>query len=281
MNFTDENRTLTICQTTEHAMLIPWGRFSRYLQMRERIQAAVPPRCHEDATPGGDLVLEFGLASLSGCEYLEDLNLGPHPLVKDQAVQDAWDLQFRHYTTVSRFFYGLSNSDVEAIEAELEAMMRPYVRRAVHEVVCHQECLTLCGDLTGRPVSAYSGTYPPDTVFGYMANRLRKGHQAALVTLKGLYRVHVAAFHHRGDTVSGPCLREMVIETESRLGCCPRRRTELVPQRIGVLDAKIAQRQDWCQAQRATIRQQVERQVRLGNQLQILSEQLVALEGPV
>jgi hypothetical protein len=279
MTFTDENRTLTICQTTEHAMLIPWGRFSRYLQMRERIGAAVPPRCHGDATPGGDLILEFGLTSLSGCEYLEDLNLGSHPLVRDQAVQDAWNLQFRHYTTVSRFLHELSNSDVEAVEAELEAMMRPYVRSAAHEVLCHQEFLTLCGDLTGRPVSAYSETYPPDTVFGYMANRLRKGHQAALVTLKGLpHRVHVAVFHHRGDTVSAPCLRQMVMETETRLGCRPRRRTELVLQRIEALDAKIAQRHDWCQAQQAVIRQQVERQICLGNQLQALREQLAALE---
>jgi hypothetical protein len=280
MSDTDENRTLTICQATEHAMMIPWGRFSRYLQMRERIQAVVPPRCHKDATPGGDLVLEFGLASLSGCEYLEELNLGSHPLVKDQAVEDAWGFQFRHYTTISRFLYEMSDSVVGAIEAEMEAMMRPYIRHAVHEVLCDQEFLTLCGDLTGRPVSAYSQTYPPDTVFGYMANRLRKGHQAALVTLKGLeHRVHVAAFHHRGDRVSGPCLREMVREAESRLGCRPRRRTELVPQRIAALETKIVQRQEWCQAQQATIRQQVERQVRLGNQLQDLREELMKLEA--
>ena len=278
MNGTDENRTLTICQTTEHAMLIPWGRFSRYLRMRERIQAVVPPRSHKDATPGGELILEFGLASLSGCEYLEELNLGSHPLVKDQAVQDAWGFQFRHYTTVSRFLYELRDLDCEAVEAEMEAMMRPYIRSTVHEVLRYQAFLTLCGDLTGRPVSAYSETYPPDTVFGYMANRLRKGHQAALVTLKGLHhRVHVAAFHHSGDTVSGPCLREMVSETESRLGCRPRRRTELVPQRIAALEAKIAQRQEWCQVQQAAIRQQVERQIRLGNQLQVLREQLVVL----
>lgn len=89
MNGTDKNRTLAICQAIEHAMLIPWRRFSRYLQMRERIQAVVPPRRHKDATPDGDLVLEFGLASLSGCKYLEELNLGSHPLVKDQAVQGA------------------------------------------------------------------------------------------------------------------------------------------------------------------------------------------------
>jgi esterase/lipase len=52
MNGTDENRTLAICQATEHAMLIPWRRFSRYLQMRVRMpvllihlrqDAAVPP----------------------------------------------------------------------------------------------------------------------------------------------------------------------------------------------------------------------------------------------
>jgi hypothetical protein len=279
MNFTDEDRTLTICQTTEHAMLIPWGRFSRYLQVRERIQDAVPARCHKDATPGGDLILEFGLASLCGCEYLEDLNLGAHPLVKDQAVQDAWGFQFRHYTTVSRFLYELGDSDIEAIETALEGTMRPYIRGTVHEVLCHQDVLTLCGDLTGRPVSAYSETYPPDTVFGYMANLLRKGHQAALVTLKGLHhRIHVAAFHHRGDTVSGPCLREMVMETEARLGCRPHRRTELVPLCLAALDAKITQRQEWCQAQRAVIRQQVERQILLGNQLQALREQLAALE---
>lgn len=279
MSFTDENRTLTVCQTTEHAMLVPWGRFSRYLGLRERLRAVVPPRCHQDATPGGDLILEFGLASLAGYEYLEDLNLGPHPLAKDQAVQDAWDIEFRHYTTVSRYLYELGEPDVESVESELEAILRPYIRSAAHEVLCHQEVLTLCGDLTGRPVSAYSATYPPDTVFGYMANQLRKGHQAALVTLKGLrHRVHVAAFHHSGDTVSSTCLREFVKETESRLGCHPRRRTELVHQRIEALEAKMSQRRGWCEAQRVTIRQQVERQVRLGDQLQVLKGQLAELE---
>jgi hypothetical protein len=109
---TDDNRTLTICQATKHAMLVPWGRFSRYLRLSERLRAAVAPRCHQDATPGGDLVLEFGLASLAGYEYLEDMNLGSYPLAKDQAIQDAWDVQFRHYTTVSRYLYELDESDI-------------------------------------------------------------------------------------------------------------------------------------------------------------------------
>lgn len=136
--------------------------------------------------------------------------------------------------------------------------MLPYLRQATHEVLCHQEYLTLCGDLTGRAVSAYSTTYPPDTVFGYMANELCKGHQAALVSLKGQrQRVHVVVFHHAGDTVSGPCLGEMVSATEARLGCQPRRRTELVQQRIELIEAQIRQKQAWIEAQRATIRTQV------------------------
>lgn len=155
-------------------MLIPWGRLSRHLKLSERLRAAVAPRCHKDATPGADLILEFGLASLAGYEYLQDLNLGPGPLAKDQAVQDAWDIQFRHYTTVSRCLYDLDESDVAQVQAELEAIMQPYIRSATHEVLCHREYLTLCGDLTRRPVSAYSSTYPPDAVFGYMANHVRR-----------------------------------------------------------------------------------------------------------
>jgi hypothetical protein len=280
MTLTIENQPLTICQLTQHGLLIPWGRFGRYLKLSQRLRAAVPPRHHKDALSGGDLILEFGLASLSGCEHLEDLNLGAHPLTKDQAVQDAWDVAFRHYTTVSRFLYELDDTDVGRVQAELEAIMQPYIRSATHEVLCHQEYLTLCGDLTGRPVSAYSTTYPPDTVFGYMANQLCRGHQAALVTLKGLcHRVHIVAFHHPGDTVSGVCLREMVEATEARLGCHPRRRTELLHLRIEMIEAQIAQKQDWIVAQRAIIREQVERQVRLGDQLHAIRPRLAELEA--
>ncbi len=279
MSLSIENQLVTICQATQHGLLIPWGRFARYLKMSQRLRAAVPPRQHSDALAGGDLILEFGLAALSGCEYLQDLNLGAHPLAKDQAVQDAWDLEFRHYTTVSRFLYELDDAAITQVEAELQALMRPYLHSATHEALCQQPCLTLCGDLTGRPVSAYSTTYPPDTVFGYMANQLCKGHQAVLVTLKGLrHRVHVVAFHHAGDTVSGTCLREMVAATEERLGCRPRRRTALVQARLAQGEAQIAQRQDWIAAQQGLIHAHIARQIQLGDWLQALRPQLHALE---
>jgi hypothetical protein len=70
-------------------MLIPWGRFARHLKLSERLRAAVTLRRHKDDAPGADLILEFGLASLAGYEYLQDLNLGPHPLARDQVVQEA------------------------------------------------------------------------------------------------------------------------------------------------------------------------------------------------
>ena len=92
MTLTNETRPLVVYQATQHGMLIPWGRFARHLRLSERLRGAVPPRQHQDAVPGGDLILEFGLASLAGCHYLEELNQGAHPLVKDQAVQDAWDV---------------------------------------------------------------------------------------------------------------------------------------------------------------------------------------------
>jgi hypothetical protein len=279
MTLTIEDDLELVWQLTQHAMLVPWGRFSRHLQLSERLREAVKIKRHQDATPAGDLILEFGLASLAGYEHIQDLNLGAHPLTGDQAVADAWDIEFRHYTTVSRLLYGLDAGSVKQVEAELEAIMRPYLAQAVNEVLHHQEYLTLCGDLTGRPVSAYSVTYPPDTVFGHMANQLCKGHQAALVTLKGQrHRVHVLALHHAGNTVSGPCLQAMVTETERRLGCRPRRRTELVKDRLASLEAKISHKEGWCEGQQTIIRQQIERQVRLGAQLRSLEREISQLE---
>lgn len=48
----------------------------------------------------------------------------PAPLVKDQAVADAWDIEFGHYTTVSRFLDDLSAQAINQIQAELEAIMQ-------------------------------------------------------------------------------------------------------------------------------------------------------------
>jgi BMFP domain-containing protein YqiC len=71
----------------------------------------------------------------------------------------------------------------------------------------------------------------------------------------------------------------MVEATEARLGCHPRRRTDLLRQRIAAIEAKMAQKQGWREAQQTTIRQQIERQLRLGHQLQALRPRLAELEA--
>jgi hypothetical protein len=85
-------------------------------------EVKAPPRC------GAGREFDPGIWSglVSRVRTFRRPELGGHPLAGDQAVADAWDIEFRHYVT-----------------------------------------------------------YPPDTVFGYMANRLCKGHRAALVSLKG------------------------------------------------------------------------------------------------
>ena len=276
----DETQNDTVYQNTEHAMLIAWGRFARYLHLSDRLRAGVQLRRHTDAAPGGDLVLEFGLASLAGYEYLQDLSLGARPLSKDQAVADEWNIQFRHYTVLSRFLYALDEANIAGIEATLASVMQPFIDRAVHRAICHQEQLTLCADLTGRPVSAYSATYPPDAVFGYMANQLRRGHQALLVTLSGSpYRVHLATMHHPGSTVASHCLRQSVEVSEKRLGCRPRRRTERVQQRLVPLETKIARQRHWVEAQQSVVRQKIKQQIHLEDRLQALQERLCELEA--
>jgi hypothetical protein len=55
----------------------------------------------------------------------------------------------------------------------------------------------------------------------------------ALLVMAALFgRQWLSAQHHPGDTVSAPCLLDLVQAAERRLGCHPRRRTELIQQRI-------------------------------------------------
>jgi hypothetical protein len=113
-----------------------------------------------------------------------------------------------------------------------------------------------------------------------MANQLRRGHQALVVTMKGLeHRVHLAAFHHPGNVASNRCLRQSVEAAEKRLGYRPWRRTDLVYQRIAPIEAKIAKQVGRVEAQQAIIHQQLKRQVRLDEQLRRLESELVELEA--
>lgn len=265
----------TETQRTEHAMMVAWGYFARTLGLAERLrQEVVIPRHHENV-PGGDLILQFGLLPLAGSTELQDLEEGPRPLTKDQAVATAWDIQFAHHTSVSRALYQASDETVAQTIAVLDQVSQSFIAQEVTALALQRAPLVLHADLSGREVSAYSTSYP-EARWGHMGNGVALGHQHALITLQGrAYRLRLAGFLHPGDTVAEQCLRELIAAAERRLGCRPRRRPELVQRRIAALEEQQhelrrlldRQGQNW-QAERA---RQQDLEERLATQEEVLA----------
>jgi hypothetical protein len=127
-----DRQSETKIQRTEHAMMVAWGYFSCLHRLAERLRQGVTiPRHHENIL-AGDLILEFGLLLLSGSTQLQDLNLGPRPLVKDEAVREAWNItQWGHYTTVSRALKAAPAETVSQVVAVLDEVSRPFIEREV------------------------------------------------------------------------------------------------------------------------------------------------------
>jgi hypothetical protein len=228
-------------QRTEHAMLVAWGDFARSLRLAERMRQQVVISRHHENLPGADLILEYGLLFLAGGTELQDLNLGPRPLVKDTAVQEAWDIQFGHYTSVSRALYAAADETVGQVVSVLDEVSQPFLAAEVEALAARGQELLLLADLSGREVSAYSSSYP-EARWGHSGNTVALGHQHAVITLQGrAYRLHLAGFLHPGDTVSQHCLRELLLAAERRLGCRPRRRVELVQGRLQAIRWQLHQ----------------------------------------
>jgi len=276
MNGSGETKT----QRTEHAMLVAWGYFSRWHYLAERLRQRVTIPRHHENIPAGDLILEFGLLLLAGSTQLQDLNLGPRPLVKDEAVREAWQItRWGHYTAVSRALKAATAETVHQVVAVLDEVSRPFIEYEVASLVAQEHGLVLYADLSGRPVSAYSASYP-EVRWGHMGQTLALGHQHALITLHGQeYRLHLAGFLHPGDTVSETCLRELIQAAEQRLSCRPRRRVELVQERLEVLARQLARYRAQLSQQEQAQQQEQERQRCLQQRLTAQDPLLVQLES--
>lgn len=234
----DEQGYLRV-QRTEHGMMVAWGYFSQLLHLAERLRGKVTVPRHHENIPAADLILEFGLLLLSGGTQLQDLNQGPSPLIKDEAVREAWDLRWGHYTSVSRVLKVATAGTVAEVIAVLDDISQPFIEQEVAAVALRGRGLLLYADLSGRPVSAYSESYP-EARWGHMGNSLALGYQHAVISLQGqAYRIQLAGFLHPGDVVSQPCLRELIQAAERRLGCRPRRRVELVAERSAALKRQV------------------------------------------
>jgi len=218
---------------TEHGMLVVLGEFLSQQGLINRVmQVPIKQKTCVHA-PQAKLV-EWLAGIMSGMEYLCDLNEAPHPIVRDERVAQAWgQTGFAHYSGVSRTLEACDAQTVTELEQAINAFSQPYVAAAIQELLGRGQPIVYDLDLTGQAVSATSTSYP-DAAFGWMDDGLKLGYQLARVCLSSPAqgRIWLAGFHHPGDTVSAACLRELILAAESQTQVRPRRRTELVQQRL-------------------------------------------------
>lgn len=271
---------LTTCESrsTQHAMLIVWGHYARCIGLLEGLASVPILQKVVSYTPQGKLT-EFLLGLLAGIEYLTDLSEGAAPLVKDPEVAVAWELAgLADASGVSRTLTACDAATETALQGVLEWVAQPFLARALSDLRERGETWVLDADLTGRPVSSTSTTYP-GAAFGYMDGEIRLGYQLAEICLQTRLfgRQWLSAQHHPGNTVSSDCLLDLVSEAERRLGAHPRRRPELLEQRRVAMSTSLAELERLAGQQDQQVVEQTLRVARLTDQIQQAEGQVQAL----
>ncbi|MDO8970876.1 MAG: hypothetical protein Q7U74_09325, partial [Saprospiraceae bacterium] len=218
-------------EETQHALLIPWGQFAQGIGLIAGIETVKIKQKTVEHTPQTK-VLEFLVAILAGTKHLQDISRAAHPLDQDTAVAKAWGrATWADYTGISRTLTQLSWDEVRAVVRVLEQVSQPFLERELSLL----SRLEYDGDLTGLPVSNTSKTYP-GAAYGHMSDEIRLGYQAGLVSLGSptYGRLWLSVEHHAGDTVSCTQAENLILAAEKRTGRRPKRRTELLQQRIEV-----------------------------------------------
>ncbi len=225
----------TAGQPTQHAMLIAWGHCAQSLALLPQLSHVPIPQKTVAPTPAAKL-LTLLLGLLSGIEYLSDLSTGAAPLCKDVAVAHAWGLaRLADATSVRRTLAACNTQVLQILQTVLDELSQPFLDRAVADLHARRVPLLLDVDLTGRSVSDTSQTYP-GAAFGYMDAAIHRGYPVAAICLQTTRygRQWLSGRQHPGNTVSAPCLRDLITQAERRPGCHPRRRTELLDARISL-----------------------------------------------
>lgn len=218
---------------TQHAMLVVWGLYAQQIGLVkaiEQVQLRQKTRTHQPQTK----VLEFLVAILAGLPHLKDISRSAHPLDQDPITAEAWrQAAWADYSGVSRTLKHLNDEEVAALITVLNDVGQPFIDQEVERALERNGELVYDADLTGRPVSSSSTSYP-DAAFGHMGDTVNLGYQAALVSLHSptFGRLWLANQLHPGDTVSMTEAQALVIAAENRTGRRPRRRTELLASRL-------------------------------------------------
>src|SRR6266568_3194776 len=273
------SKSQTSTQNTQHAFLVAWGWFAQHISLIQKLQAVSLKQKHYHHRPQTK-VLEFLVAILAGLQHLQEISLAAHPLDKDQAVAQAWaQPAWADYSGVSRTLSGLSWEEVKQIVQALEQISQPYLTAEVKLLRLQGNRLRLDGDLTGLPVSNTSHTYP-NAAFGHMDDDIRLGYQAGVVSLQSptYGRLWLSVAHHPGDTVSCTQAEALVLAAETRLKRRPRRRTELLRQRIQACEQQVAQIGERWETQQQAVKRAKERLAEAEQQVQERKLQMAELE---
>ena len=241
---------------TQHAMLVVWGQFTQAIGLLEKLQSICLHQKTVVHSPQRK-VLEFLVAILAGLEHLQDLSRSAHPIDQDQAVARAWgQTGWADYSGVSRTLAELTHAEAEQIAAVLEQISAPVRAEEVMRALQSRGRLTYDADLTGRPVSDTSTTYP-GAAYGYMGDGLHLGYQAAMLSLHSptYGRLWLSVTSHPGDTVSGTQTEALLRAAEAKTGLRPLRRTDLLQARIGSLEGECQKSQEKAQESEATLEQ--------------------------
>ena len=226
---------------TEHALLVLLGQFAHHLGLLNLLEAVPIAQKTVDHRPQTKLI-QFLIGILAGLDYLQDFNDAPDPLSGDTAVMRAWRQDaFAHYSGVSRTLAAADAATLQALVTALQQVSRPFVEQEVLAIVRTAQPLQVDVDLTGRPVSPTSSTYP-DAAFGWMDDALCKGYQAAISSLSGgpTGRLLLCSQRYDGRAKSADCLRAAIQAVEQALGCRPRRRSALVQAQLTSCQAALA-----------------------------------------
>lgn len=275
----DSPREVSEHGPTTHAMLIVWGHFARTLGLLHLLAGVPVPQKTVLHAPQAKLT-QFLIGLLSGIEFLTDLSEGAAPLVADREVARAWGMEtFADASSVSRTLKQCDEATLAALQAALDAVTQPFLDRAVGDLRARNETLLLDADLTGRPVSSTSRTYP-GAAFGYMDGEVRLGYQLAEICLQTRLfgRQWLSARQHPGNRLSSECLLELIQDAERRLGCHPRRRTELLQERIAVCEQSMAEWERRARHQEESATRQSERMAQLTQQIQDAHRQIHCLQ---
>lgn len=268
-----------VTQETDHAMLVVWGQLAHCMGIPQAF-AEVPMSQKTVIHTPQNKVLEFLVANLAGLPYAKDISKATQPLDQDQAVAKAWGVDdWADCSGVSRTMHTLTETQGEQYAVILDRAIQPWIEQEV-QLALNQGPIELDGDLSPRPVSNGSQTYP-GAEYGYMSDGLQLGYQAAIVSMRSptYGRIGLSATRHSGNTVSMTQAEGLALEAERSLGRRPMRRTDLLAQRIQAMEperkkwqAKVAEaEQKLAKAQAAWSETQVQ-QAELAQKLADLEE---------